>query len=233
MVLQHTVKYHEARDWIQLRDQNTLTYQSVLAHCKQLDARCKQFQQAQAQGRVQLTTIRAASASPSSLQTNTQSTTTHLNCKSYGYYHPQANSPAYNHKCYNSHNNGHFTALCRRTWNNRCQTDVKHRSSSRGRSTRSSSQRHTSRSPSRGRQPRRRSHSCNHRGNSSSCSPLQDHHRRRSPRHGRHSPTPYRHQVSHFTSSTSQSQVNEGQLYTDKTPNGQQSFHMTLQLITK
>ena len=27
MVLQHTVKYHEAHDWIQLEDQSALTYQ--------------------------------------------------------------------------------------------------------------------------------------------------------------------------------------------------------------
>ena len=54
MVLQHTVKYHEARDWIHLLDQTTLTYQSLLAHCKQLEARCEQFKQAQTQGRAHL-----------------------------------------------------------------------------------------------------------------------------------------------------------------------------------
>ena len=40
MVLQHAVKDHEARDWICMQDQTTLTYQSLLAHCKQLEARC-------------------------------------------------------------------------------------------------------------------------------------------------------------------------------------------------
>ena len=54
MVLQHAIKYHEARDWIHLQDQTTLMYQSLLAHCKQLKARCEQFQQAQAQGRAHL-----------------------------------------------------------------------------------------------------------------------------------------------------------------------------------
>ena len=43
MVLQHAVKYHEARDWIRLQDQSTLTYQTLLAHCRQLEARCEQF----------------------------------------------------------------------------------------------------------------------------------------------------------------------------------------------
>ena len=38
MALQHAVKYHEARDWICLQDQDTLTYQSLLTHCKQLEA---------------------------------------------------------------------------------------------------------------------------------------------------------------------------------------------------
>ena len=51
MVLQHAVKYHEARDWIRLQDQSTLTYQSLLNYCTQLEARCEQFKQAQAQGR--------------------------------------------------------------------------------------------------------------------------------------------------------------------------------------
>ena len=62
MALQHADKYHEARDWICLQDQDTLTYQSLLAHCKQLEARFKQFQQAQAQGRAHLTSITATSA---------------------------------------------------------------------------------------------------------------------------------------------------------------------------
>ena len=62
MVLQHAVKYHEAWDWICLKDQDTLTYQSLLNYCTQLEARCKQFQQAHTQGRAQLTTMTVASA---------------------------------------------------------------------------------------------------------------------------------------------------------------------------
>ena len=44
---------------------------------------------------------------------------------------------------------------------------------------------------------------------------------------------PFRYKVSHFTSSLDLSQVDEGQLYTDKSPNGHRSFYTTLQLVTK
>ena len=62
---------------------------------------------------------------------------------------------------------------------------------------------------------------------------MQDCHNRRSLRHGRCSPTPYRYKASHLTSSIDQSQAGEGQLYTDLAPDGHRSFHTTLQLITK
>ena len=53
---------------------------------------------------------------------------------------------------------------------------------------------------------------------------------RRSPRCGRCSPTLYRHQVSHIIPFDSN---NEGQFYTDKVPDGQRSFHTTMQIVTK
>ena len=43
VLLQHAIRYHEARDWICLQDQNTQAYQSLLAHCKQLETCCEQF----------------------------------------------------------------------------------------------------------------------------------------------------------------------------------------------
>ena len=43
MVLQHVVKYHEARDWIRQQDQSQLTYQALLSHCKMLKAWCEQY----------------------------------------------------------------------------------------------------------------------------------------------------------------------------------------------
>ena len=36
MVLQHAVRYHEARDWIRHQDQSQLMYQALLSHCKML-----------------------------------------------------------------------------------------------------------------------------------------------------------------------------------------------------
>ena len=50
MVLQHAVRYHEARDWIWQQDQSQLTYQSPLSHCKLLESRCKQYQKARERG---------------------------------------------------------------------------------------------------------------------------------------------------------------------------------------
>ena len=76
MVLQHAVKYHKVRYWICLEDQSILSYQSLLAHCQQLEACCEQFQQAQAQGRAHLTSITLTSANHPLLHTNAQSTTT-------------------------------------------------------------------------------------------------------------------------------------------------------------
>ena len=67
MLLQHAIKFHEARDWIRLQDQSTLTYQSLLNHCKLLEKQCEQFQKAQQKGRTDLTTITAASATNSSI----------------------------------------------------------------------------------------------------------------------------------------------------------------------
>ena len=137
--------------------------------------------------------------------------------------------PAFNHECYNCYSTGHFTALCRRPHIGRQLTTPNKCRESRERSHRSGSHRRSSKSPRRGRQ-RHRSNSHNSGYMSSSHSPSQDHNRRRSPRYGRCSPTPYRHQVSHIMSFNSN---NEGQLYTDKSPDGQRSFHTMLQLVTK
>ena len=116
MVLQHTVKYHEACNWIQLQDQSALTYQSLLNYCTQLEARYNQFKQAQVQGRDQLASFTSASA----LQTlPIQSATTQITCKRCGYTHPHMNCPAFNKEYYNCHTKGHFTALCRKPKSNR------------------------------------------------------------------------------------------------------------------
>ena len=94
MVLQHAVKYHEARDWIHLQDQSTLMYQSLLEHCRQLEARCEQFQQAKAQGRPHLTSMASASASNSSIHADVQSNTK-LPFNRCGYNHPHGHCPGF------------------------------------------------------------------------------------------------------------------------------------------
>ena len=47
---------------------------------------------------------------------------------------------------------------------------------------------------------------------------------RRSPRCNRHSPTPYKYKVSHFSLFQDHSPTDEGQLYTDKAPDGHRAF---------
>ena len=112
MILQHAVKYHETRDWIHLQNQNTLTYQSLLVHCKQLEQHCEQFQGAKAQG--ELTSLSRASATTSSPHADT---ITFQSSKC-----PYCELPSlwWGYIC---HGTGHFTALCMRPWTNRQPSD--------------------------------------------------------------------------------------------------------------
>ena len=168
--------------------------------------------------------ITSSSSSDSSIHTNIQTTVKSLA--------PDVDIPTHAvlalpiiMNCYNCHNTGHFTALCRRPCNTKCTVNTTNKcGESRGRSQRSASRRrrHTYRSTSHG--------SSSSRYSSASHSLSQDHHWRRSPQR-RHSPTPYMYQVSHIMSFNSYS--NEDQLYTDRAPDGQRSFHTTLQLVTK
>ena len=113
MLLQHTVRFHEARDWICLQDQSQLTYASLLQHCKTLEQRCEQYQKAQIKGRAELTTLSAATATASSVHQD--SVTIHnTQCTRCGYKHPHDNCPAKGKECYNCHGLNHYTALCRR-----------------------------------------------------------------------------------------------------------------------
>ena len=115
MLLVHAIKYHEARDWIRLQEQFTLTYQSLLNHCKCLEQRCEQHQKAQLKGRAELTTITMASSVTSSVHQDT--VTTHpkkANCTRYGYNHPKGSCQAYGQQCYNCSGIGHYTDLCKK-----------------------------------------------------------------------------------------------------------------------
>ena len=156
-----------------------------------------------------------------------------------GYNHSHGHCPAFNRKCFYSNNTGYFTTLVRKPRSTRGQVTTPFRCRElRGRSPRSTSRsrrrsssrslsRSQSRSPSRGRQTYRSS------SRHSSHSPSQDHHRRRSPCRRRHTPTPHRHQVSHIMSFDPNTAYHEDQLYTDWAPDGQTSFHTTLQMVTK
>ena len=178
MVLQHAVKYHKARDWICLQDQTTLMYQSLLAHCRQLEARCKQFQQAQAQGRAHLTSLASASASKSSIHPHLQSTTKQP-CDRCGHTHSHRHCPAFNRKCFNCNNTSHFIMLCRKPHSTRSPATIPYRCrESRGRSPRSR-RRSSSRSPSRSQSRGRLTYRSSSRHSNTSCSPSQDNHRRR------------------------------------------------------
>ena len=93
IVLQHTVQYHKARDWIQLWDESQHIYQYLLAQCKLLELRWEQCQKAKEKGQADLTTITATTATASSIHTDTIST--YPRCNKCGYSHPlHTDSPA-------------------------------------------------------------------------------------------------------------------------------------------
>ena len=114
MLLAHAIKYHEARDWIRLQNQSTLTYQLLLAHCKLLEQRCEQFQKAQLRGRAELTTITVAASVTSSVHQDTVTTNKMSNCTRCGYNHPKGSCPASGQQCYNCSGFGHYRALCKK-----------------------------------------------------------------------------------------------------------------------
>ena len=111
MLLQHAMKFHEACDWIQLQDPATLTYQTLINHCKLLEQCCKQFQKAQQKGRAELTSLATASATSSSVHQD--SITAHHRCYRCGYSHQRNNCPATGLRCHQCNGIGHFSALCR------------------------------------------------------------------------------------------------------------------------
>ena len=225
MLLAHAIKYHEARDWIRLQNQNTLTYQTLLAHCKVLEQRCEQFQKAQLKGRAELTTITVAASVTSSVHQDTVTTHKKPNCTRCGYNHPKGSCPASGQQCYNCSRFGHYTALCKKPRTPK-QYNRPNRPTSRRPSHRYSSRpatRGNSRSPSRGRSHRSPSRSPHHK-------------QYRSPQHNRRkrrSPTPHIHQVSHITHILPRPYAAEGQLITDRASDGHTSFHTTLQIDTK
>ena len=114
MLLQHAIKYHEARDWIRLQDPTTLTYKTLLQHCKQLEQRCEQFKKAQLKGRAELTTLANASVTQTSIhQDSIKTHSSHNTCYRCGYNHYNRECPAIGQRCHNCNGLNHFTALCK------------------------------------------------------------------------------------------------------------------------
>ena len=110
MVLQHAVRYHEARDWIRHQDQSQLTYQALLSHCKMLESWCEQFKKAKERGHTNLASVTTAT---SSLHMDTLSLSPKHYCKKCGYSHPQTKCPAKGQQCYYTCSGyNHFTVLC-------------------------------------------------------------------------------------------------------------------------
>ena len=109
VVLQHAVKYHEARDWIRQQDQSQLTYQALLLHCKMLEACCEQNQKAKERGHADLASITAAT---SSLHIDAMSKS--QSCNKCGYSPPNSKCPAKGQQCYMCNGFNHYTALCQK-----------------------------------------------------------------------------------------------------------------------
>ena len=208
MLLQHVVRFHEARDWIHLQDQSQLTYASLLQHCKTLEQRCEQYQKAQIKGRAELTTLSAATATASSVHQDNV-TIHNTQCTTCGYKHPRDNCPAKGKECYNCHGLNHYTALCRHP---KQRKNSPFRTTSRPRYRKYSKSRQGSHSPSKHRQSCHRSPSP-----TNTCRSSHQPRRQRSPTRSQ--------QVSHITSSTETSA--EGKLHMDVASDGHTSFHTT------
>ena len=227
MVLQHAVRYHEARDWIRQQDQSQLTYQALLSHCKMLEARCEQYQKAKERGHADLASITAAM---SSLHIDAMSKS--QSCIKCGYSHPNGKCPAKGQQCYVCNGFNHYTALCQKKG---CrQPRQKQQRGFKPNKCSSSRGRHASRSPHRhrGRNHRSRSHSRTP-SHSPSCSPT----RGTYPEHSTHSKkcsNSHRYyqdsiDVIPADSITTGSRA-EGMLFTERASDGQVAFYTRLDL---
>ena len=177
------------------------------------------FKKTQIKGRVELTTITAGFSVTSSIHHN--KVTTHprqSKCPQCGYSHPKGNCPASGQQCFYCSGIGHYTALCKKPRANGYKC-----SQSRHRPRRSTNYRYNSKSPNRSRPYRSPSRSPSHR------QPRSPHHNRRN----RGSPTPHVHQISHILLTAPKPNEAEGKLITNTASDGQTSFHITLQVITK
>ena len=98
MLLQHAIRYHEARDWIRQQDPTTLTYKSLLQHCKTLEQRCEHFIKAQQKGRAELTSLGTANTTNTIHQDAITTHPSHNTCYRCSYNHPNRECPAIGQK---------------------------------------------------------------------------------------------------------------------------------------
>ena len=152
MLLQHAIRYHEANDWIRQQDPATLTYKTLLQHCKHLE-QCKHFIKAQQKGRADLTSLGTAKTTNTIHQDAITTHPSHNTCYRCGYSYISRECPAIGQRCHNCNVMNHFTALCRsrreynrhsrhsqrETHRSRHSSRSSSRSSSRNRSSRLSS----------------------------------------------------------------------------------------------
>ena len=227
MVLQHAVKYHEARDGIRQQDHSQLTYQALLSHCKMFKACCKQYQMAKERGHTNLASITGIT---SSLHLDAI-TKVKLCCNKCGFSHPNGKCLAKGQQCYVCGGYNHYTALCQQR---RCRQNNKQQ---RGFKPSKHSYSHGCRSSCSPCRFRHKGHSLHSHSRMPSCSPSCSPTPGTSSRHSscskRHS-TPHRYyqdaiDVIPADNITTGSQA-EGKLYTDHASDGQVAFftHLTL-----
>ena len=225
MVLQHAVKYHEARDWIRQQDQSQLTYQVLLSQCKMLEVQCEQYQKAKERSHTNLASI---TATTSSLHLDALSSSKYC-CKKCGYSHPNGKCPVKGQQCYTCEGYNPYTVLCHQKGHHQNKQwrgfKPKHNPSC-GCHSSCSSWRHHCRSHSLCSHPRTPSHSPSH-------SPTHG----TSPRHSshlkRHS-TPQRYYQDALEVIPADSIITgsraEGKLFTESASNGQVVFYTCLHL---
>ena len=189
MLLQHAIRYHKANDWIHLQDPATLTYKSLLNHCKLLEQCCKQFQKAQLKGRAELTSLTATSVTHTSVyQDSISMHPKQTSCYRCGYSHINRDCPAIGQRCHKCNGMNHFSALCR-TWNYRDYRDYDRKS----RYSDDRQSRHSWREPHKSRDSSRSSSHDSSRSNSRGR-PSKSNKHHKSPQHSsryRRSPTPF------------------------------------------